>query len=269
MLTINLDDAARAPITGHTSKGDQPKWQVGGKWYKADHMGHEALSEVLVAGLLKKSNVKEYVDYQPAVIEYDGKTLRGCVSRNFRGKDEMLIPFERLHRAYKGRGLAQTIGGIGDAAERIRYTVDFIEQTTGLSSVGNDLTMLLELDAFFLNEDRHTNNLAVIRNEEALQFRLCPIFDNGLALLSDWNDYPADADLFQCISRVRAKPFAQDFDEQVDAANALYGSRLKFSFTKADVKEILKNMSGVYPDDLLRRAEMVVYEQMRKYSVYF
>lgn len=269
MLKINLDNAVREPIAGHTSKGDQPKWQVGRKWYKADHMGHEALSEVLVAGLLKKSNVKEFVAYQPAVIEYDGKTLRGCVSRNFRGKDEMLIPFERLHRAYKGRGLAQTISGMGDAVERIRYTVDFIEQTTGLSGVGNELTMLLELDAFFLNEDRHTNNLAVIRNEETLCFRLCPIFDNGLALLSDWNDYPVDADMFQCISRVRAKPFAQDFVEQVDAANELYGSCLKFSFTKADVEEVLGSMVGLYPDDLLQRVKLVVYEQMRKYSVYF
>ena len=47
-----------------------------------------------------------------------------------------------------------------------RYTVDFIEQTTGLTGVGAYLTMLLELDSFFLNEDRHTNNLAVIRNEK-------------------------------------------------------------------------------------------------------
>lgn len=269
MLRIDLNDVAREPVTGHTSKGDQPKWQVGRKWYKADHMGHEALSEVLVAGLLKKSNVKEYVDYQPAIIEYSGKTLCGCVSRNFRRKDEMLIPFERLHRAYKGRGLAQTIGGMGDAAERIRYTVDFIEQTTGLSDVGSYLTMLLELDAFFLNEDRHTNNLAVIRNEETLQFRLCPIFDNGLALLSDWNDYPVDSDVFQCIGRVRAKPFAQDFDEQVDAANGLYSSHLKFFFTKADVKEILASMSEFYPDDLLWRVGTVVFEQMRKYRIYF
>ena len=37
-------------------------------------------------------------------------------------------------------------------------------------------------------------------NEESKEFRLCPIFDNGLALLSDLNDYPFKADVYQCIS---------------------------------------------------------------------
>ena len=35
----------------HTSKGDQPKWQRKGKWYRADYMGYEALSEVLISRL--------------------------------------------------------------------------------------------------------------------------------------------------------------------------------------------------------------------------
>ena len=46
MDKINLDTIAQEPIQGHSSKGDQPKWQVGGKWYKAYHMGYEALAEV-------------------------------------------------------------------------------------------------------------------------------------------------------------------------------------------------------------------------------
>ena len=80
----------------------------------------------------------------------------------------MLIPFQRLHRAYQGgRGLSEAIAAMPNAAARIRYTVDFIEQTTGLTGVGPYLTTLLEIDAFFLNEDRHTNNLAVIRDERS------------------------------------------------------------------------------------------------------
>ena len=55
MNRINLDAATLEPKTGHTSKGDQPKWQVRGNWYKADHMGYEALVEVLISGLLRKS----------------------------------------------------------------------------------------------------------------------------------------------------------------------------------------------------------------------
>lgn len=269
MNRINMDTAVREPVIGHTSKGDQPKWQIKGKWYKADHMGHEALSEILISALLAKSNVTEFVTYQPVLIDYHGNELRGCVSKNFRGKNEMLIPFERLHRAYNGRGLAETAGTLPTVTDRIRYTVDFIERTTGLKGVGPYLTTTLELDAFFLNEDRHTNNLAVVRNEATGRFRLCPVFDNGLALLSDVNDYPLEADIYDCLGKVRAKPFSIDFDEQVESANELYGSHLKFTFTRRDVTEQLDRLAGFYSEYILRRAERLVFEQMRRYSIYF
>ena len=45
MVRINLDAIEQEPILGQTSKGDQPKWQLAGKWYKADDMGYEALAE--------------------------------------------------------------------------------------------------------------------------------------------------------------------------------------------------------------------------------
>ena len=269
MKRINMDAAALEPIAGHSSKGDQPKWQIKGKWYKADHMGHEALSEIIISALLAKSNVAEFVTYQPVLIEYHGKELRGCVSKNFRQKDEMLIPFERLHRAYNGRGLAEAIGTLTTVKDRLQYTVDFIERTTGLENVGPYLTTTLELDAFFLNEDRHTNNLAVIRNESTGRFRLCPVFDNGLALLSDVNDYPLETDIYNCLSKVRAKPFSMDFDEQVESANELYGTRLKFSFTRRDVTEQLDILVSFYPEYVLQRTERLVYEQMRRYGIYF
>ena len=268
MDRINLDAVEQEPIQGHTSKGDQPKWQLDGKWYKADHMGYEALAEVLISQLLKQSNVPDFVEYKPVLIQYQGKEIPGCVSKNFRRKDEMLVPFERLHRAYKGQGLAAALGGINEPQERIRYTVDFIEQTTGLTGVGEYLTFLLELDSFFLNEDRHTNNLAVIRNEKTKEFRLCPIFDNGLALLSDLNDYPLDKDVYDCIRRVRAKPFDMDFDVQVEATEELHGSQLKFSFARHDISKMLDAVRELYSSTVIARVEQTVYEQMRKYPVY-
>lgn len=270
MKRIDLTPAAPVPKTGRTSKGDQPKWERRGKWYKADHMGYEALSEVLISALLCKSNVPDFISYQPVLINYRDQELRGCVSENFRARHEMLIPLERLHRAYEGgHGLAAAIAGFSDAAARIRYTVDFIERTTGLREVGPYLTMLLELDAFFLNEDRHTNNMAVLRDEDSGRFRLCPVFDNGLALLSDLNDYPIDADLYDCIGRVRAKPFDENFLCQVEAAEVLYGSHLKFTFTRQDISKFLEDLMPLYPAEVTQRAERILYEQMRRYPIYF
>ena len=224
MERIDLDAVIREPDQGYTSKGDQPKWQWKGKWYKADYMGYEALSEVLIS---------------------------------------------RLHRAYMGRGLAETLGKMKEAKERIRYTADFMERTTGLTGAGEYLTLLVELDAFFLNEDRHTNNLAVIRNEKTMEFRYCPVFDNGLALLSDLNEYSLDQDIYDCIGRVHAKPFSRYFEEQVDAAEELYGMQLHFFFFKKEISRELEFAGELYDEKICRRAEQVLFEQMRKYQVYF
>ena len=49
MQVIDFTSADRIMSEGHTSKGDQPKWKQSGNWYKADHMGYEALSEIIVS----------------------------------------------------------------------------------------------------------------------------------------------------------------------------------------------------------------------------
>ena len=268
MEKIDLTMAGREPIQGHTSKGDQPKWHRGDLWYKADHMGYEALAEVVISRLLKKSNVPEFVRYDPALIRYETGEAPGCVSRSFQGRQEMLVPFERLHRAYKGRGLAAELANLPGLEERIRYTGEFMESTTGLRNVGPYLTLLLELDMVFLNEDRHTNNLAVLRNEETGDFRLCPVFDNGLALLSDLHDYPLERDLYQCIAAVEAKPFERNFEAQVDAAESLYGVQLELRIQNADVTAALADMELLYPRPVLERVEQLLREQLRRYAAY-
>ena len=103
MQVIDFTSADRIMSEGHTSKGDQPKWKQSGNWYKADHMGYEALSEIIVSRLLTWSNADDFVVYQPVFIHYNDKVIPGCSSHDFMRKDEMLIPFERLHRAYEGR----------------------------------------------------------------------------------------------------------------------------------------------------------------------
>lgn len=217
----------------------------------------------------KNQTLKIFVSYQPVAITYHGQDLQGCVSKNFQSKDEMLVPIERLHRMYYGHGLAETVAAMPDVSHQIRYTVEFIEDVTGLIGVGQYLTTILEIDSLFLNEDRHTNNLAVIRNEKTGKFRLCPIFDNGLSLLSDLNDYPLDSDIYHCIGRIKAKPFSMNFDEQVEGANMLYGSFLKCSFTRNDVTTILQTFSNIYSEEILQRVERIMFEQIRRYSIYF
>ena len=93
-------------------------------------------------------------DYDPLQIveKTRGKDSTGCSSRSFQAENEMLVSFEKLHRAYLGQGLAAVLGKLRSAKERIRcirYTVDFLERTLKISGIGSYLTLLLELDAFF------------------------------------------------------------------------------------------------------------------------
>ena len=268
MQTIDLTNIKKEKIENHTSKGNQPKWHLGNKWYKADHMGYEALAEYIISELLKKSNVKNFVSYELVEINYDNKDLVGCVSENFKEDYEMLIPLEKLHRQYFGLGLADAIIK-GSVNEKIAYTVKFIEDITGLKNVGEYFSVLLAVDAFFLNEDRHTNNIAVIRNEKTKEYRFAPIFDNGLSLLSDTNDYSFDVDIYDNINRIQAKPFDINFDEQLNAVEEMYGSHLKFKFTQKDIYEILEAVADIYDEKIIKQVEKTLLEQMRKYQYFF
>lgn len=269
MKTINVDEVFRIETNNHSSKGDQPKWLISGKYYKADHMGYEGLSEYLAAELLKRSNLTDFVEYKPVKIIYDCKEHMGCESRNFLKKDEELITFERLHRAYTGKNLSKTVAQMGDVKDRIIYTIDFLESVTGLENIGQYLTSIAEIDMIFLNEDRHFNNLSLIRNEDK-QFSLSPIFDNGLSFLADTTlDYPMGIDVYDAIPKLSAKPFSSDFNAQTEALEELYGTQVVIHAEKRDIQAILNSLKEYYPEDIISRVSDIVFEQMRRYSIYF
>lgn len=254
--------------SGHTSKGDQLKWLRNNTWYKADYMGYEGLSEVVVSHLLKKSTAPySFVLYDPVQIEYHEHIYQGCSSTNFLNEEQMLIPIEKLYRQFTSESLAEKLASISDEKERIRYTVDTVQQITGIPDFGAYLTEMLEIDAFFLNEDRHTNNIAVIYDDIAQEYALCPIFDHGLCLLADiTTDYPLGSPIESCLQKITAKPFSVDFDKQLDAAEELYGVQLHLDFTIQDVCQELTELRDQYSDETLERVEQLLRRQIRKYS---
>lgn len=253
-------------ITDSSSKGNQPKWFADGLWYKADHMGYEALSEIVISTLLEKTNISNYVTYLPTFIEYEGKKLVGCYSENFKKDNETIYTLEKLFRAYTGQSLAKALLDYLEVKDKIKFTVDFIEEHTNLENVGAYLTAMLELDAFFLNEDRHTNNIAFLRNDDTEEFSFCPYFDFGLSLLSDINDYPMNTDIYDCISKVKAKPFDTDFDLQVDAAEELYGVQLKISFTENDIINAVNECKEYYDEAALNRVKNILLARRNKFK---
>lgn len=268
MNKIELNNYSPLHKIGHTSKGDQRKWKIDNLWYKADYMGYESLSEVLVSKLLVKSELPyPFVRYEPVQIEYKEQFVSGCVSENFLKENEILIPVEKLYRQYMGESLAVRLMDFEEVTERIQYMVEQVERITEIKDFGKYITAILEVDAFFVNEDRHTNNIAVIYNEKTQQYSLSPLFDQGLCMFADTSvDYPLELSYETCLERIESKPFSMDFDIQLEAAEELYGTQIGFNFNIEDVNAILDSVDEMYSEEICNRIRELLRYQIRKYS---
>mgnify|MGYP000177542552 CR=1 FL=1 len=253
-----------------SSKGNQLKWENDGIWYKADYTGYEGLTEYMISHLLKKSTLaeQEFVCYDLEEIKYGTVIYNGAKSKNFLNEDWQIITLERLFHNFFGESLYKSMYRIPDHEERLRFLVQQVERMTGLQNFGVYMNKLLTIDAFFLNEDRHMHNIAVLMNGKG-DYKYCPVFDNGAGLLSDTTmDYPMEQDIYQMISEVKSKSVSQNFDEQLDVAENLYGQNLQFLFTKKNVSDIVNN-ADMYPPEERKRVELIIYSQMNKYKYLF
>ena len=252
-----------------SSKGNQLKFERDGVWYKADYLGYEGLAEYTVSKLLRYSTLKEneYVDYSLEQISYNGNTYNACKSCDF-SDGWTLITLERLFKSTYGTGLNHILYGMEDHADRLRVLTEQVERLTGLRDFGQYMCKLLTVDSLFLNEDRHTHNIAVLTNERK-EFRLVPIFDNGAALLADTAlDYPLNQDTIELMKRARPKTFCDDFAEQITIAEQLYGRQIRFRFTRKEVVEILDE-TQIYEKSVRDRVTEIVMQMRRKYSYLF
>lgn len=250
-----------------SSKGNQLKWYNDNIWYKADYMGYEGLAEHIISSLLEYSTLEkdEYVHYDTELMKYNYMTYTGCRSCDFLPEGWSLITLERLFHNRYNQSLYRSIYTIQDYENRLKFIVDQTIRLTGLKDFGQYMCKLLALDAFFLNEDRHMHNVAVLMDETG-EFHYCPIFDNGACLLSDTSmDYPLGKEILTLMENTAAKTFCRNFDEQLEIAERLYGQQVKFRFTMKDVEELLKN-EKYYSEEEKNRVYEIIAMQYRKYQ---
>ena len=268
MVELEEKDTRNFPM--QSSKGNQLKWEQAGIWYKADYMGYEGLAEYMVSSLLRYSNLQEedIILYETEEIAYRKKRYLGCRSENFLPDGWQLITLERLFHSFYNRSLYKSLFEIQNIDERSRFLVEQVELMTGLTDFGVYLSKLLTVDALFLNEDRHMHNIAVMREPDG-KYHYCPIFDNGCALLSDtMMDYPLDTDIIELIPQVQAKTLSQDFDEQLEAVEKLYGQHIIFYYDQHVITELLEK-EEYYSLEIKKRVRDILYQQKRAYSYLF
>lgn len=267
---IELSEQNKKAENRKSSKGNQQKWLMQGNWYKADYTGYEGLTEYLISHLLLQSSLEkdEYVLYDTEVLKYKAVQFRGCRSRDFLPEGWNLITLERLFQNLYGQSLNKSIYTIESHENRLAFIVEQTIRMTGLTDFGVYMSKMLTIDALFLNEDRHTHNIAVLMDETGA-FHYCPFFDHGAALLSDTTmDYPLERNLETAISDVQAKTFCSDFDEQLEIAEKLYGQKMKFHFNRKAVEKLLAEES-YYSDAEKDRIMQTIVWQCRKYRYLF
>lgn len=259
----------------HSSGGDQLKWKQDGYWYKADRLGFESLSETLVSRLLHHANVGVIVDYEPVMIDYKGIEYRGCRSLELKKEKEELVSIEQLAKKYTSFGLAKEFERIPDLEQRILYTVELVENVTGLEDFGAYLTKILEMDAFFLNVGRYTDKILLLFDAQKQEYRYSPVFGMAHSLFSDEETCPLEDGLLECYHRVEAQPFTPRFDEQMKAATKLFGRQLKFDISVNEMINIVRDMinslgkDSAYLDTEIRRIGEIFRYQAQKYKYMF
>lgn len=267
---VTLFEQEIRTIDRQSSKGNQLKWFSGDIWYKADYTGYEGLAEYVVSAMLEHSTcqVGEYVRYETEQIQYGANVYLGCRSENFLPNGWQLITLERLFKNHFGESLYQCLYRITELSERLRFLVTQTERLTGLRNFGIYMSKILTLDALFLNEDRHTHNIAVMMDPTG-EYHLCPFFDYGASLLADTTmDYPMGVDLEQAIDQVEAKTFHRDFEEQLEIAEKLYGQHIHFSFGEKEILDTLER-ELFYSDNVKERVGEILRKQRRKYAYLF
>ena len=237
-----------------SSKGNQEKWfdKETNKWYKIDQFGYEALTETLISKLLEKSNIESdtqfsFVRYEMERLNVHGRDRTGCSSENFLKDGQSIITLSHLFSRQLGTSLKDKLEKLSSDKKRIQYLAEATAEYTGLKEFPQYLALLFEVDALFLNDDRHLNNIAVI--EQNGLFKYCPIFDNGAGLLSNIQFSPMDISHKSLIKDVAARPFNTSFTRQINTTRNLYGKQLQMpKHTRADISELLTPMLEYYAE---------------------
>lgn len=229
-----------------SSRGTQPKYYDGGYWYKLNNLGYEGYAEYLVSRVLECTNVDDFVRYETCMI--NGRP--GCRSKNFIREQESFLSFQRLYELFTGENLQGKIRFMETAGDRIGYVVDFVMESTGLDC-RKYLSQILTLDMLTLNTDRHFNNLGLVVDSSTGVYRAAPVFDNGNALLSDWERFSEET-MEENIEKVYGQPFSASLEIQACSA----GIGLKIDYGK--LEELLKSE----PDS---RGLNVLRHQLKRY----
>ena len=249
-MTVKL--VSNEKIAETSSKGNQEKWLEDGKWYKLDQFGYEALAETFTSLLLEHSNIEKdtpfcFTRYHMDRLFVHGRERTGCYSNNFLQDSASIVTISHLFKQYLGHSITDALVRLPSDKKRMRYLAEATSDITGLRDFPQYLTLLFEIDALVLNDDRHLNNIAVISRGDTFDY--CPIFDQGAGFLSNVMYSPMDIVPKSLISSAQARPFNTTFNRQIKTMQNLYGKQLDIpKFTRSQLYEMIQPLLPYYAE---------------------
>ena len=237
-------------IAETSSKGNQEKWLEDDRWYKLDQFGYEALAETFTSLFLEQSNIESdtpfhFTRYRMEKLNVHGRDRTGCSSANFLQPGQAIVTLSHLFRQHLGGSLKKRLECLPSDKKRIAYLAETTAELTGLQEFPKYLTLLFEIDALVLNDDRHLNNIAVIYQNG--KFDYCPIFDQGAGLLSNTQLSPMDIMPKALIAALLARPFNTTFNRQMHTIQSLYGKQLHIpKFNRQELIDALQPLLPYY-----------------------
>lgn len=132
----------------------------------------ETVAETLISCLLEYSSIEadtpfRFVCYRMERMNVHGRDRNGCSSADFLQPGESIITLSHLSKR-EGHPLQETLMRVSSDKKRIAWLAEETAALTGLDNFPQYLTLLFELDALFLNSDRHWNKIAVLEKMGAL-----------------------------------------------------------------------------------------------------
>jgi len=251
---MSINFVSDEKIAETSSKGNQEKWydHETDAWYKLDQFGYEALAESVISIILEKSNIETdtpftFVRYSMERFTVRNRKRNGCASKNFLHSGKTLITINRLLTNHLDKSLKQKLLSLTSDRKRIAYLANATVEYTGLVEFPKYLTLLFEIDALFCNDDRHLNNIAVLRKADSYEY--CPIFDNAAGLLSNTQLSQMDIAPKALLAALKARPMGTTFTRQMNSARSIYGNQLIIpKINAAEVKSITKPMLLYYAE---------------------
>lgn len=242
-----------------TSKGNQKKWIKNNIYIKSDSLGYESVAEFVSSIFLSNiTNLNyDFVFYKMCFIEENGNEYYGCYSENFLKNEEELFSFYRILKSFYKNidDLLREKNG----KELLVFITNTMKKITSID-IEEYARKICYIDAILLNEDRHLNNICLIKDQNHLKESF--IFDNGLSLLSDEMYYPFNYKTTIHMKNVKSKTFSSSFKQQVsffDNKNMLIIDEKKLNLELEKAKKEL-----IFKEKEFERAVFVLLKRLEE-----